>query len=95
MRARLARWYAGTTWKLAGQSYELEGRVAETMKAYAECVRINPDDVVTQKRLALLRRVYASSEPAGCAEMNEGRQVTQARESRFRAACAQQPLPLI
>ena len=58
IRAKLARWHAGTTWKLAGQSFELEGRVAETINAYAECVRINPDDIVTQNRLALLRRVY-------------------------------------
>src|SRR2546430_12398175 len=35
-RAQLARWYAGTTWKLAGQSYELEGRAAEALKARSE-----------------------------------------------------------
>jgi spermidine synthase len=64
VRARLAQWYAGTTWKLAGQSYELEGLVAETIKAYSECIRINPQDTVTQNRLALLRRVYPSAEPA-------------------------------
>src|SRR5262249_26245183 len=40
-RARLARWYAGTTWKLAGQSYELEGRAAEALKAYTQGVRLN------------------------------------------------------
>ena len=64
VRAGLAQWYAGTTWKLAGQSYELEGLVAETIKAYSECIRINPQDTVTQNRLALLRRVYPSAEPA-------------------------------
>jgi len=57
-RTRLARWYAGTTWKLAGQSYELEGRVAETLKAYTECVRLNPEDLIAQNRLDRLRRVY-------------------------------------
>jgi len=57
-RAKLARWYAGTTWKLAGQSYELEGRVALTLKAYAECVRLNPDDLIARNRLDRLRQVY-------------------------------------
>ena len=71
-RARLARWHAGTTWKLAGQSYELEGLVAETLKAYSECVRINPEDTVTQNRLALLRRVYASPGPATSAMSGTG-----------------------
>jgi hypothetical protein len=64
-RARLSRWYAGTTWKLAGQSFELEGRVAETLKAYAECVRLNPEDAILRSRIELLRRLYPTSEPAG------------------------------
>ena len=64
-RARLARWHAGTTWKLAGQSFELEGRVADTLMAYAECVRLNPDDAVLRSRIELLRRLYPTAEPAG------------------------------
>jgi spermidine synthase len=55
-RARLARWYAGTTWKLAGQSCELEGRPAEAVRAYAECVRLNPEDLLAQVRLERLRK---------------------------------------
>ncbi len=64
-RARLARWHAGTTWKLAGQSFELEGRVADTLKAYNECIRLNPEDAVLRNRIDLLRRLYPNSEPAG------------------------------
>jgi hypothetical protein len=63
-RARLARWYAGTTWKLAGQSFELEGRMAEATKAYAEGVRLNPEDVLAQIRLNRIRRAFAGSGPA-------------------------------
>jgi spermidine synthase len=58
-RAKLAQWYAGTTWKLAGQSHELEGRVAETLAAYVECLRLNPEDVLTRNRLDVLRKLYA------------------------------------
>ena len=60
-RGRLARWYAGTTWKLAGQSFELEGRLAETLEAYAECIRLNPEDVIIRNRTNLLRRTSAPS----------------------------------
>jgi spermidine synthase len=63
-RARLARWYSGTTWKLAGQSFELEGRVSDTIKAYAECIRVNPEDTILRNRLDLLRRMYPASDPA-------------------------------
>jgi hypothetical protein len=70
-RARLSRWYAGTTWKLAGQSFELEGRVAETLKAYAECVRLNPEDAIVRSRISLLRRLYPTSEPAGSGKSGE------------------------
>jgi spermidine synthase len=55
-RARLDRWYTGTTWKLAGQSLELEGRAEDALKAYAEGVRLNPEDLLAQFRLGLLRR---------------------------------------
>jgi spermidine synthase len=85
MRAGLARWYAGTTWKLAGQSYELEGLVAETMKAYSECIRINPDDKIIKNRLILLHRVYDTSEPAQPAGLtigNQTRPVSSARDPR-------------
>ena len=54
-RARLARWYAGTTYKLAGQSSELEGRFAEALEAYTEGVRLNPEDLLAQVRLERLR----------------------------------------
>jgi hypothetical protein len=64
-RARLARWHAGTTWKLAGQSFELERRVADTLKAYNECIRLNPEDAVLRNRIDLLRRLYPNLEPAG------------------------------
>ncbi|MFI5455369.1 MAG: fused MFS/spermidine synthase [Isosphaerales bacterium] len=59
-RATLARWHAGTTFKLAGQSFELEGRVAETLKAYTECVRLNPEDVILRSRIDRLRGLYGS-----------------------------------
>jgi spermidine synthase len=59
-RAALAQWYAGTTQKLAGQSYELEGRIAQAIQAYAECVRLNPKDVVAQVRLGQLRRALSA-----------------------------------
>ncbi len=66
-RAALARWHAGTTWKLAGQSYELEGRFALAIQSYAEGVKVNPRDVVAQVRLGQLRKALAamgtSSEP--------------------------------
>ena len=63
-RARLARWHAGTTWKLAGQSFELEGRVAPTLAAYGECVRENPDDFIVRNRIELLRRLYPTANTA-------------------------------
>jgi spermidine synthase len=66
-RARLARWYAGTTWKLAGQSYELEGKAPEALKAYAEGVRLNPEDVLAQIRLGRLRPAVESAGPPGAA----------------------------
>ncbi len=58
-------WHAGTTWKLAGQSFELERRLAETLKAYTECIRLNPEDAVLRNRIDVLRRLYPNSEPAG------------------------------
>ena len=58
-RARLARWYAGTTWKLAGQSLELESRAAEALAAYTEGVLHNPDDILARIRLDRLRRALA------------------------------------
>jgi spermidine synthase len=58
-RAQIARWYAGTTWKLAGQSFELEARVADTLEAYSQCLRLNPEDSIVRNRLAQLRKVYA------------------------------------
>jgi spermidine synthase len=64
-RASLARYYAGTTWKLAGQSFELEGRLAETLAAYTECIRLNPDDAIIRKRIDLLHRLYPTSDRAG------------------------------
>jgi spermidine synthase len=57
-RAAIARWYAGTTWKLAGHSFELEARVADTLNAYSECLRNNPEDSIVRNRLAQLRKVY-------------------------------------
>jgi spermidine synthase len=63
-RAELKRWHDGTTWKLAGQSFELEGQAAEALKAYAEGLRINPEDTVAQNRLNRLRRVLAPSPKA-------------------------------
>jgi spermidine synthase len=63
-RARLERWHAGTTWKLAGQSYEIEGRAAEALSAYAEGVRLNPEDVLAQVRLGRYRRAIAPPGPA-------------------------------
>src|SRR5262249_47577953 len=58
-RAQMARWYAGTTWKLAGQSDQLEGRVAEALGAYGEGVRLNREDVLAQIRLGRLRGALA------------------------------------
>jgi spermidine synthase len=66
-RAKLARWYAATTWKLAGQSFELEGHADEALKAYTEGVRLNPEDVLAQIRLGRLRRALAPPESAGTA----------------------------
>jgi spermidine synthase len=64
-RSRLARWYRGTTFKLAGQSAELEGRADEALKAYTEGVRLNPEDVLAQVRLARFRQALAGPRPAG------------------------------
>jgi spermidine synthase len=64
-RARLARWYAGTTWKLAGQSYELEQQHELALRAYAEGVRLNPEDLLAQVRLDRLRRALAPSGTTG------------------------------
>jgi hypothetical protein len=64
-RARLSRWYAGTTWKLAGQSYELEGRPVEALRAYEEGVRLNPEDVLAQIRLGRFRSVFSPPGLAG------------------------------
>jgi spermidine synthase len=60
-RAVLARWYAGTTQKLAAQSFELDGRGAEALSAYAECVRLNPDDVMARNRLDRLRQALGAA----------------------------------
>ena len=64
-RSRMDRWYAGTTAKLAGQSFELEGRAEEALKAYAEGVRLNPEDVLAQVRLRMVRRAMDPTKPAG------------------------------
>jgi spermidine synthase len=64
-RARLARWYAGTTWKLAGQSYELQQQSELALKAYAEGVRLNPEDLLAQIRLERLRRALMPSGATG------------------------------
>ena len=66
-RGRLAQWYAGTTGKLAGQSYELQGHVTEALKAYAEGVVLNPEDVLAQIRLGRVRRAVESMGTAGTA----------------------------
>ena len=63
LRARLARWYEGTTHKLAGQSLELEGKIAEAIESYAEGVRINPEDLLGQIRFQRLRRAVDPSAP--------------------------------
>jgi hypothetical protein len=63
-REQLAREYAGTTRKLAGQSDELEGRAAEAMGAYEEGVRLDPEDLIAQVRLDRFRRAFALSRPA-------------------------------
>jgi spermidine synthase len=55
-RAEMARWFEGTTSKLAGQSFELEGRAPEALEAYAACVRTNPQDRLAAVRLERLRR---------------------------------------
>jgi len=59
-QARLERWYNGTTWKLAGQSLELEGRFADALKAYAQGVRLNPEDLLAQLRFERFRRAAES-----------------------------------
>jgi spermidine synthase len=64
-RTELARWFAGTTWKLAGQSFELAGRVSEMLDAYAEGVRQNPEDLIARIRLERLRRALGAAGLAG------------------------------
>lgn len=63
-RAELARWYAGTTWKLAGQAFELQGRFDDARKAYAEAARTNPADRGAFLRASLFR---APAAPPGLA----------------------------
>ena len=63
--SRLSTWYAGTTWKLAGQSFELERHADEALKAYAEGVRLNPEDVLARIRLDRFRRAVAHPGSAG------------------------------
>lgn len=60
-REELARWYAGTTWKLAGQSDELEGRAADALRDYEEGARLNPDDIIGRIRLDRFRRAFAAT----------------------------------
>jgi spermidine synthase len=62
-RATLARWHAGTTFKLSGQSFELEGLLDETLEAYTECFRRNPQDTIIRSRIDLLRRSYSRTRP--------------------------------
>jgi spermidine synthase len=64
-RERLKRWYDGTTFKLAGQSLELEGRGPEAIDAYAEGVLLNREDVLARIRLRLLRRALAMPASTG------------------------------
>jgi spermidine synthase len=64
-RPCLARWYAGTTWKLAGQSLELEGKAPEALRAYAEGVRLNPEDILARNRLARFRQLVPTTGPIG------------------------------
>ena len=59
MLAELGRWEAGTRFKLAAQRDELEGRVGDAARQYAECVRTNPDDREAAQRLDGLRRTFA------------------------------------
>ncbi len=59
-RDTLARWYAGTTQKLAGQSFELEGRFIEALNAYAEGARLNPDDLMGRIRLERYRKAFSA-----------------------------------
>jgi spermidine synthase len=58
-RARLSRWYDGTTWKLAGQVHELEGDVIAALAAYRKGVRRNPEDLPARVRLERLRHALA------------------------------------
>jgi spermidine synthase len=60
-RTRLDRWYEGTTWKLLGQSYELEGRVNEALAAYAKGVEKNPEDRLAAIRLDRLRQALSAT----------------------------------
>ena len=58
-RPALERWQNGTQLKLAAQVNELEGRVADAIRAYESCVRLNPDDSEARRRLDDLRRFKA------------------------------------
>ena len=62
---RMSKWYAGTTWKLAGQSLELETRPGEALKAYTEGVRLNPEDVLAAIRLERFRKALGPSSSVG------------------------------
>jgi spermidine synthase len=64
-RARYARWYAGTTCKLAGQSHELAGQLQEALNAYTEGTRLNPDDLLARVRLERFRQSYEALRGTG------------------------------
>jgi spermidine synthase len=64
-QAALTRWYTGTTWKLAGQSFELEGRFGPAAECYSEGVKANPQDVVASVRLRRLREALAAMGAGG------------------------------
>jgi hypothetical protein len=66
-RQRIARWYEGTTYKLAGQSFELEGRMDLALQAYDKGVALNPEDSLAQIRLRRLRRALAQDTPGQAA----------------------------
>ena len=64
IRAKLVRWYAGTTWKLAGQSFELEGQARRDAEGLLPNASVStPKTIVTQNGSILLRRVYPSPGP--------------------------------
>jgi spermidine synthase len=57
-RATLGRWYRATTYKLAGQLYELQGSADKALAAYAEGIRINPEDGVARNRLNRFHHLF-------------------------------------